>query len=485
MELDNFLHQAVVVLGAAVAVLLLSYRLKVPPIAGLLLTGLAIGPSATGLVSDLKTIHVLAEIGVMLLLFVIGLELSFSKLKEVRRTFLIGGSVQALVTTLIGAAAATAWWGLGPGSALFYGFVLTLSSTAIVLKLLDDRRETSAPHGKVSLAILIFQDFLIVPMIVLTPMLGGAVAASAAGLASRFGGSFIAIALVFVAARYLMPQLFYQFARTRVREVFVLGALGTCLGMAWMTHSLGFSLALGAFLAGILVSETEYSHQVVAEILPFRDVFASVFFVSIGMLVDLGYVAQHAGVVFGLALAVVVVKALAIALAVMVLRFPLRTILSVALGLAQIGEFSFVLMEVGRTHGLLQGDRYQLVLSAAVLTMLATPALSQFGPAALLKLYARSGRKLADAEPAAAAERSGHVIVVGYGLGGSLLVRVLRETAIPYVVIELNGEIVRQALKAGEPMIYGDATREAILRHAGIETATVVVFAVSDPTGLR
>ncbi|MEM7587060.1 MAG: NAD-binding protein, partial [Acidobacteriota bacterium] len=148
-------------------------------------------------------------------------------------------------------------------------------------------------------------------------------------------------------------------------------------------------------------------------------------------------------------------------------------------------EFSFVLMEVGRTHGLLQGDRYQLVLSAAVLTMLATPALSQFGPAALLKLYARSGRKLADAEPAAAAERSGHVIVVGYGLGGSLLVRVLRETAIPYVVIELNGEVVRQALKAGEPMIYGDATREAILRHAGIETATVVVFAVSDPTGLR
>ena len=487
MNLDHFLHQSVVVLGAAVLVLLVSHRFKVPPIVGLLLTGLAIGPSASGLVSDAEAIHVLAEIGVVLLLFVIGLELSFGKLKEVGRPFLVGGSVQALVTTAIGALAATAA-GLRPGSAVFYGFVLTLSSTAIVLKLLGDRREMEAPHGRVSLAILIFQDFLIVPMIVLTPVLAGAVAASPAELAQRFGGSLAAVALVFVAARYLMPRLFHQFALTRVREVFVLGALGICLAMSWLTHSFGFSLALGAFLAGILVSETEYSHQVVAEILPFRDVFASVFFVSIGMLVDLQFVAQHAVVVFGLALAVVVAKALACALAVAVLRFPLRTVVGVALGLAQIGEFSFVLMEVGHSHGLLQGDRYQLVLSAAVLTMLVTPALSQLGPAALLKLYARFDRRKVESdgdETAATAGRSGHVIVIGYGHGGSLLARVLRETRTPYVVIELNSEIVRRARSAGEPILFGDATRVAILEHADVETASVVVFAVSDPVAVR
>ncbi len=481
MELDHFLHQAVVVLGAAVAVLLVCHRLRVPPVAGLLLTGLAIGPSGMGLVSDGEAIHVLAEIGVVLLLFVIGLELSLGRLKEVRRPFLIGGSIQALLTTAIGATAATIA-GLRPGPALFFGFVLTLSSTAIVLKLYGDRRETDAPHGKVALAILIFQDFLIVPMIVLTPVLGGEVAASAGELARRFGGSLVAAALAFLAARYLMPRLFHLLVQTRNREVLVLGALGICLGLAWMTHSLGFSLALGAFVAGLIVSETEYSHQVVADMVPFRDVFASVFFISVGMLVDLKFVAAHAPAVFGLAIAVVVAKVLACGVAVAALRFPARTVAGVALGLAQIGEFSFVLMEVGHSHGLLQGERYQLILSAAVLTMLATPALLPLGPALGLRLR---GRARAPGDEAIAEKKSGHVIVVGLGAGGGLLARVLRETAIPYVIVELNGETVRRARAAGEPIFYGDATRREILQHAGIETANVLVFAVSDPAATQ
>jgi len=216
---------------------------------------------------------------------------------------------------------------------------------------------------------------------------------------------------------------------------------------------------------------------------PFRDVFASVFFISIGMLVDLRFVAAHALAVFGLAIVAVVVKALACAAAVATLRFPARTVAGVALGLAQIGEFSFVLMEVGHSHGLLQGERYQLLLSAAALTMLATPALLPLGPALGLRLRGKVGRE-ADGDTAAAA-RSGHVIVIGFGHGGSLLARVLREAGIPYVVIELNGDTVRSAREAGEPIIYGDATRREILHHAGIETANVVVFAVSDPAATR
>ncbi len=481
MELDHFLHQAVVVLGAAVAVLLACHRLKVPPLVGLLLTGLAIGPSGTGLVSDGAAIHVLAEVGVVLLLFVIGLELPLGKLKEIRRPFLLGGSIQALLTMAIGATAA-ALAGLRPGPAVFFGFVLTLSSTAIVLKLYGDRREADAPHGRLALAILIFQDFLIVPMIVLTPVLSGEVAASAGELGRRFGGAAAAAGLAFVAARHLLPWLFHQLVDTRIRELVVLGALGICLAMAWWTHWLGFSLALGAFVAGMLISETEYSHQVVADMVPFRDVFASVFFISIGMLVDLEFVAAHALAVVGLALAVVAAKVLTAGVAAAALRFPIRTVASVALGLAQIGEFSFVLMEVGHAHGLLQGERYQLLLSAAVLTMLATPALLPLGPVLGLKLGGRSRDPGAED---AAETKSGHVVVLGFGVGGSLLVRVLRETAIPYQVVELNGETVRRARAAGEPILYGDATRREILHRAGIENAKVAVFALSDPAATR
>ena len=482
MDLDHFLHQAVVVLGAAVAVMLASYRLRMPPLVGLLLTGMMIGPSGAGLVTDGEAIHVLAEVGVVLLLFVIGLELPFGRLKEIRRPFLIGGSIQALLTTVIGTTAATIA-GLKPGPALFFGFALTLSSTAIVLKLYGDRRETDTPHGRLALAILIFQDFLIVPMIVLTPVLGGEVAASAGEVVRRFGGSLGAAALALLVARYLMPPLFHELARTRVREILVLGALGICLAMAWLTHALGFSLALGAFVAGILVSETEYSHQVVADMVPFRDVFASIFFISIGMLVDLEFVAAHAPTVVGLAIAVVVAKILACGVAVAALRFPARTVVSVALGLAQIGEFSFVLMEVGHSYGLLQGDSYQLLLSAAVLTMLATPALLGLGPTLMLR---RRERDAAAPDAATGVEaKSGHVIVLGFGVGGKLLARVLRETGISYVVVELNGEATRQARAAGEPIIYGDATRREILHHAGVEHANAMVFALSDPAATK
>ena len=483
MELDHFLQQAVVVLGAAVAVLLACHRLRVPPIAGLLVTGLVIGPSGTGLVDDDEAIHVLAEIGVVLLLFAIGLELSFEKLRQARRPFFLGGGAQALLT-VAAAFLAASWFGVRPASAVFIGFVITLSSTAIVLKLYDERREGGSPHGRVALAILLFPDFLIVPMIVLTPVLGGEAAASPRDLAARFGASLAAVVLVFLAARYLMPGLFHHFVRTRIRELFVLGALGLCLAMAWLTYSLGFSLALGAFVAGIIVSETEYSHQVVADMGPFRDVFASVFFVSIGMLVDLRWAAGHALAVLALAAAIITVKALTCGAAVAFLRFPARTVAAVALALAQIGEFSFVLMEVGRVHGLLPGESYQLLLSAAVVTMLATPGLLRLGPAAAVLWHRLRKTPLPEDAPAAAAARKDHVIVVGFGVGGRLLARVLREVRIPYVVVELNGETVRRASAEGEPMIYGDATRREILEHAGIERASVVVFAVNDPTSL-
>jgi len=484
VELENLLRDSVVLLASAVAVLLIAARLRVPPVVALLLTGLLIGPSGFGWIADTEEVEVFAEIGVVLLLFVIGLELSLDRLRELRRPFLLGGSVQASVTAVLAIGASLAL-GFAVSQAIFFGFVIALSSTAIVLKLYGDRRETDTPHGRTVLGILLFQDFLIVPMIVLVPVLAGEVGASPTDLLLRFVGSLVAIIAIVVVARRIAPSLFDRIARTRVRETFVLGSLGLCLGLAWATHALGFSLALGAFVAGLLVSETEYSHQAIADVAPFRDLFASVFFISIGMLVDLRFAVSHPVAILGLAAAIVAVKSLVAGGAVAAVGQPARSRILVGFSLAQVGEFSFLLMEVGRAHGLLETGAYQVLLSSVVLTMIATPLLLLLGPAAA-GVWIRFWRTPAVGDPdETAAAIQDHVIVVGFGAGGRLLAQVLREARIPYVIVELNSETVKRGRRKGERVVYGDATRRGVLEHVGIDRARLVVFAISDPDALR
>ena len=484
MELENLLQDSVILLASAVAVLLITARLRIPPVVALLLTGLLIGPSAFGWIADSEEVEVFAEIGVVLLLFVIGLELSLERLRDFRRPFLLGGSVQVSVTAALATGASLAL-GFAMNRAIFFGFVIALSSTAIVLKLYGDRRETDTPQGRTVLGILLFQDFLIVPMIVLVPVLAGEVGASPMGLLLRFGGSLAAIGAIVVVARRIAPSLFDRIARTRSRETFVLGSLGICLALAWATHALGFSIALGAFVAGLLVSETEYSHQAIADVAPFRDLFASVFFISIGMLVDLRFAVSHWPAILGLAAAVVVVKSLVAGGAVAVVGLPARIRIMVGFSLAQVGEFSFVLMEVGRAHGLLETQAYQVLLSSVVLTMLATPLLVHQGPTAArvwVRLWGAPANR--DLEEKAAAIQD-HVIILGFGAGGQLLAQVLREARIPYVIVELNSETVKRGRRKGEPIFYGDAARQDVLEYAGIDRARLVVFAISDPDALR
>lgn len=489
MAVHHVLAQALIILGASVLVLLVSNRLRLAPVVGLLSTGILIGPSGLGLFREAEAVEVFAEIGVVFLLFSIGLEFSLERLREIRRPFFLGGTLQAggtiLLTTLLGLA-----FGFPGLQALFFGFVIALSSTAVVLKLYNERREMESPQGKVVIGILLFQDFLIVPMIVLTPVLAGAVEASAGTVALRFGGGVLAVGLVFVVARYLMPKLLYHLVRTRIREVFVLGALLVCLGMAYVTESLGFSLALGGFLAGIIISESHYSHQVVADMIPFRDLFTSVFFISIGMLFDLSFALGHLPLVIGLTAVVFVLKVLTGAVAVVALLFPPRIVAIVALGLAQIGEFSFVLLTVGRSHGLVEPAAYQALIAVAVLTMIATPALVAAAPSIGLRLPRWLSRRVpgADLSPEEGGndrDLRNHVIVVGYGLNGRTLAKVLQEAGIRYTVIELNGDAVQKGLAEGQPMIFGDSTRREILEHAGIERAQVVVFAISDLGAVR
>ena len=484
MHLDSLLQDAVILLASAVAVLLLTARLRVPPVVALLLTGILVGPSGFGWIADSDEVEVFAEIGVVFLLFIIGLELSLELLRKLRRPFLVGGSVQAGVTAAVATGAGLAF-GFELNRAIFLGFVIALSSTAIVLKLYGDRREADTPHGRAVLGILLFQDFLIVPMIVLVPVLAGEVGASATDLMLRFGGSLAAIFAIVVVARRIAPSLFDRIVRTRIRETFVLGSLLVCLALAWLTHTLGFSLALGAFIAGLLVSETEYSHQAIADVAPFRDLFASLFFISVGMLVDLSFVAERLPTILGLAGAVIVAKSVIAGGATAIVGLPARVRILVGFSLAQVGEFSFLLIEVGRAHGLVERGTYQLLLSVVVLTMLATPLLVRLGPSAadlwIKVLGAPQTKGLAETASAI----SDHVIVLGFGAGGQLLARVLREAGIPYVVVELNAETVKRARRDGEPIFYGDATRLAVLEHAGIERARTVVFAMSDAGAVR
>ena len=490
MTIEQFLAESLVLLASAVVVMLVSYRLRIPAMVGLLLTGVLIGPSVLGLVGDPHQVELFAEIGVVFLLFAIGLEFSLERLREVRRHFFLGGSLQCGLT--IGSVALVALLAFPPSQAVFLGFLIALSSTAIVLKLYNEQRVMEAPQGKTVLGMLLFQDFLIVPMIVLTPMLAGAVEASASTFAVRFGGSLLVVAVVFWVARVLMPKLLFWMASTRIRELLVLGAVTICLGMAWITHALGFSLALGAFIAGIIVSESEASHQVVAEVAPFRDVFTSIFFISIGMLVDVSFVADHLAAVLGLAAAIVGVKLATTGVAAAALGLPVRIVAVVALGLAQIGEFSFVLLQVGAENDLVAPDLYQTIIAAAVVTMLFTPAQIGIAPAVASRVAELLGRRRGSAtaptgatvepEPGegGVAPAADHVIVVGFGVNGQLLARVLREAGIRYRVVELNAVTVRRARAAGEPILYGDSTRREILEHAGIREARMVVFAISD-----
>ena len=477
METVTFLFEAVSVLAAAVLVVLGSARLRIPPVVGFLVSGIIIGPSGLSLVHSTEEVEVFAEIGVVLLLFTIGLQLNPSEVKHLGRSFLIGGSLQWALTAGL-TMAIVVGFGLPLANSLFIGFVVSLSSTAVVLKEYQERRETRTPQGRVVLGVLLFQDLLIVPMIALTPILAGSVAADAPTLALRFGGALAAVAAVFFLGRALMPRLARLVAGTRVRELYVLAALTTCLALAWYTARLEFSLALGAFLAGLLIAETEYSHQVIADIGPFRDLFASVFFVSIGMLVDVSFALTHLPLLLGLAALLLAGKALAAAVALRVAGFTTRLALICGIGLSQIGEFSFVLMEVGRANGLLQGGRFQILLVAAVLTVALTPFLVRVAPALAHRAAGRGPAPAAGAgEPA---EPAGHVVVVGYGMSGSLLARVLSETRIPYLVIEFNPDAARRARADGAPVLFGDAARQDILLAAGVERAKMVVFAISD-----
>ncbi|MFZ2087471.1 MAG: cation:proton antiporter, partial [Desulfobaccales bacterium] len=414
------LTDLVIIFGLSLVVLFICHRLRVPVTVGFILTGILAGPHLLGLIKAIHEVEMLAEIGVILLLFTIGVEFSFANLLQIRQSVLVAGPIQVAATCLAGLV--LAWhFGKSLNEAVFIGFLLSLSSTAIVLKLLQERGEVDTPHGRTSLGILIFQDIIIVPMMLLVPLLAGA--------SENIGWSFLVllakglaiIALVIVSAKYVVPHVLYQVARTGNRELFLLSIVLICLAVAWLTAQAGLSLALGAFLAGLIVSETEYSHQALGNILPFRDVFASFFFISIGMLLDVKFLLENPGRIALLTLGVLAVKALLAGSAALFLKFPLRTGLLVGLALCQVGEFSFILSKAGQGKGLFSGDSYQLFLDVTIFTMLATPLMMALAPRAadLVLRWPWPQRLKLGAHLSADLDKSiprDHLIIIGFGV---------------------------------------------------------------------
>ncbi|MDX1645566.1 MAG: cation:proton antiporter [Longimicrobiales bacterium] len=480
----------VMILVVSIGVLYISHQARLPSIVAFLVSGVLLGPHGLGLVSAIHEVEQIAEIGVILLLFTIGLEFSLADLLRMRRVVLLGGSLQVFGVTALGAIVAGGL-GLPPQEAIFLGMIASLSSTAVVLKLFQERAEVDAPHGRMGLGILVYQDLMIVPMTLLIPILAGGSEGLGTAVAGFVGKTVLALGAAIVLARFVVPQLLHGVVRTRNRDLFLLTVVTVCLTVAWAVGFAGMSLPLGAFLAGLLISESEYSHQALADILPFRDLFASFFFVSIGMLLDVGLVTGEIGTLAILVTGVLVLKTLAGSAAAAAAGASTTTVVTTGLSLSQVGEFSFVLAGTGIAAGLMTETTYQWFVAVAVVTMGVTPLMLGLARplGSLLErtsFLGRLGPGGLEADPHGhAVDRSGHVIIVGFGTNGRNVALAARLGGIPYVVVEMNPSLVASARAEGVEMVYGDATRQPLLEYLGLAQAHALVVAISDPAATR
>jgi monovalent cation:H+ antiporter-2, CPA2 family len=489
VETIPLLQELALIAALSVAVTLLLSRLRLPAVAGLLLAGALAGPHGLALVTSTHEIEILAEVGVVLLLFSIGLEFSLERLRKIFRQVVIGGMLQVGLTITATIVAALSL-GQTLSRGIFFGFVFAMSSTAIVLRALAERRELDAPHGRFIVGALIFQDLCVVPMVLIVPILGsGSSAGSEIGLALLKAALVVVVTLA--VARVAAPRLLGLVDASRSREIFLLAVLSICIGTAWLTSLVGLSLALGAFIAGIVVAGTEYGHRALGDVLPLRDAFVSIFFVSLGMLFEPAVVLDEPWAVSVFFSGFLVGKGFIATLAALAMRFPARVAWLAGVGLAQFGEFGFVLAALGRESGVISDPAVRAMFAGGILSMFITPLLVRLAPhvtagerilGPLAKLI---GVRSIDEPDATTDALADHTVIVGFGVAGRMLARALSACRLPYVVIELNAETVRRSRAEGKPVFYGDATSSEALTHAHVEAAKVVVLLMSDPEGTQ
>jgi CPA2 family monovalent cation:H+ antiporter-2 len=476
------IQDIVVILLVSLPIIFLFKKINLPSIVGFLIAGMIIGPYGFSLIKSVNQIGVMAEIGVILLMFTIGLEFSLSQLIRIKKFLLIAGGLQLLITIVISTLIFSAL-GIEINLAIFFSLLVSLSSTAIVLKILSDRNELESPQGKISIGILIFQDLAIVPMFLLIPILSGFGELGIADIALKLLIAVGVLAGLLLLARFLMPLIVYQLANIRSREAFTIGVILLLLGTAYITHSFGLSFALGAFIAGLILSESDYNHQILSDILPFRDSFNSIFFVSIGLLLNIQFVLENVLLISSLTLGILLIKTLVIVSIVYFMKYPLRIGILAGLGLAQIGEFSFVLAQAGLNFKLIADGYYNSFLASTIFSMILTPLLIKLSPF----IAGKTSTLERDTKHSESYLESlhGHVIIAGFGLNGSNLARVLKETGIKYIVTELNPDTVKREKAKDEKIIYGDISKEEVLKAIKIDKATIIVYAISDPAVTR
>ncbi len=486
MDYDALILGLFLILACTLIVLFISSKLRLPTIIGFFLAGILVGPSGLHLFTY-EQVELVAEFGIILLMFTIGLDISIKNLLSMKKIVLIGGGVQVLLTTL-------AVWlllqavGLPSGASLLVGMMAATSSTAIVLNIYQNNGQIDARHGKIALGILIFQDLAVIPMMLITPMLAEAGSFDITSSLIQLAIGMTALVIVLVAALYIVPRILDKIAAQRSRELFIISVLTICFGIAWILSLNGVSLSLGAFLAGVAISGSEYSHEVIGLIMPIRDILTSFFFISVGMLLSISYMIQNILLIVALLILLILGKTFITTISAKAAGAATGTALLSGIGLAQIGEFSFVLGTTGISLGILTNDLYQTFLAIAILSMTITP----FAIGAAPKITAKLARPKIPADRPDFADSqtcsikpSNHVIVVGYGVAGKYVIRALKKVGKPYLIIEMNPETVKHVKQTGEHIIYGDAGHETLLEYAGITRASTLVITIPDTTAIK
>ena len=481
----EFMLAGVCVILLSVILLYLGQRFRLPSIVSFLVIGMLVGPFGFAIITDQGVIDTLGEIGIILLLFTIGLEFSFQKLLRSWRTVIIGGVVQVCVTivaiTLISRILLMPF-----NEALIFGFIVSLSSTAIVMKILQEKGEVDTLQGRTLLGILIFQDLAIIPMMLVLPLLAGSGSIDLSTLPLQVGKVAFIILVIVVMARWIIPAFLFRVAREKSRELFLITIAGTCIVIAWLTNEAGLSFTLGAFIGGLIIGESDYNIDALGHITPFRDVFAAIFFLSIGMLLDTRTVVANYEYVTLIVVVIIVVKILTGAFSAAVLGMPTRICVITGFALCQIGEFSFVLAKTGLDSTLIPVGVYQVFLAGAIITMALTPFTMNAAPGFVDLLYRvvprRFVNKKAVVETSSPEEDlSNHIVIAGYGISGKSVAQAATMAGIPYMVIELNPEIIKRERSSYRPnFIFGDAVQKEVLEHAGIERARTLVIVVSE-----
>jgi monovalent cation:H+ antiporter-2, CPA2 family len=485
----DFMLALVCIALISIFLLYVGQQFGLPSIVGFLVIGMLAGPYGLGIITDQTSIETFGEIGIMLLLFTIGLEFSFEKLLKSWRIVIVGGLIQ-LCTTIVAIAFAAYGLGVPFNGAIVFGFIISLSSTAIVMKILQERREVDTLQGRTLFGILLFQDLAIIPMILILPVFMGSSGTNLNALPREIAKVAIILLLIVILARWVIPGLLYRVASRRSRELFFITIAGICVIVAWLTNQAGLSFTLGAFVAGLIIGESDYNIDALSHIIPFRDVFASIFFLSIGMLLNTQSILGDTSLISKILVIVgiiICVKILTGAFAAAALGMPARVSIVTGFALCQVGEFSFVLAKDGLDSSFIPNEVYQMFLASAIITMALTPFAMNAAPRAVELFYravpqhiGRGSPEFPDG-PGPQRGLSDHIIIAGYGITGKSVARAAEITGIPYMVIELNPDIIRREKSARRPyFIFGDAAQDELLEYAGIRHARALVVVISD-----